>query len=180
MHWDNKILHREKKYVNTHIQPANEICEHWAPEVLLVGAGGVPGCGGIGTGVGAGLGSLCRLDGGAPVLLRLQCVSGIFVLPFCQERRLAVWLWPGITGCHSIAAFAMLCPGNSTPCFFSSRTLAQGVLIRYNVFCIAAHKNPCLQFCWPYSRPGACWTVLAVHNHLALPPQQIYWIPTRN
>jgi len=33
---------------------------------------------------------------------------------------------------------------------------------------------------WPYSRPGACQTVLAVPDLLALPQLQTCWHPTRN
>jgi hypothetical protein len=51
--------------------------------VLPVGAGGVPGSGGVGSGVS----SLCRMGGGAPVPLCLQRVCGFFALPFWQEDQ---------------------------------------------------------------------------------------------
>jgi len=60
------------------------------------------------------------------------------------------------------------CPRDSTPCYFSSWTSARGFLISCCVFSIAARKNPLWPF-WPYSRPGACWTVPAVPDLLASP-----------
>jgi hypothetical protein len=44
--------------------------------------------------------------------------------------------------CISIAAFTFVCPGNSTPHFFSSRTSAQGLWITYWVSCIAPRQYP--------------------------------------
>jgi len=32
---------------------------------------------------------------------------------------------------------------------------------------------------WPYSMPGACWTVPALHYLFALPSLETCWIPTR-
>ena len=52
-----------------------------------------------------------------------------------QERQPSVWFSWTIAGCLSITAFTLLCPENSTPCFFSSQTLDWGFLIR---FCIAS------------------------------------------
>jgi hypothetical protein len=49
--------------------------------VLKVGAGGVPGRGGVGSEVRI----LPRAGGGAPVPLRLQCVCRIFAVPFQKE-----------------------------------------------------------------------------------------------
>jgi len=49
----------------------------WAPEVLPVGVGGVPGRGSIGSGGGSGVGCLHRLGRGAPVHLHLQSVGGV-------------------------------------------------------------------------------------------------------
>jgi len=46
--------------------------------VLPVGVGGVPGSGGGGSGVR----SLCRSDGGAPVLVRRQRTGGFFAVTF--------------------------------------------------------------------------------------------------
>jgi len=37
------------------------------------------------------------------------------------------------------------------------------------VFSLLGHNKTCLWPFWPYSRPGACWTVSAVHDLLALP-----------
>jgi len=96
------------------------IWERWAPEVLLVGADGVLGRGGIGSGVGC-----LRWLGGGARALRLQRVSGFCTVPFWQGRHPAVWFWWSIARCLSIAAFSFLCPGNSTRGFFSSQTSAR-------------------------------------------------------
>ena len=64
------------------------ISEGSAPEVLLVGAGDMPGGGGVGSGVS----SLRHSGGGAPVPLRLQRVCGFFAVPFWQGRQPGVWL----------------------------------------------------------------------------------------
>ena len=120
------------------------IWRRWAPEVLPLKARGIPGRGGVGSGVGSGACCLSWLGEGAPVLLRLQLFCGYFALPFWQGRHLGVWFWWSIARCLSIAAFTFLSPGNSTPHFFSSRTLVQSVLIRYCVSAIAARKNTSL------------------------------------
>jgi len=56
--------------------------------VLPVGAGGVPGGGGVDSGVR----TLRQAGGGAPVHLRLQRVCGFFAVPFWQGRQPGVWL----------------------------------------------------------------------------------------
>jgi len=76
--------------------------------------------------------------------LRLQRVCGFFVMPFWQARHPGVWFWRSIAGCLSIPAFTILCPGNSKPRFFSSRTLARGFLIRYCFSSILGRENPSL------------------------------------
>ena len=55
--------------------------------MLPVGAGGVPGSGGVGSGVG----SLRQSGGGVPVPLRLQRVGGFFAVPFWHGRQPDVW-----------------------------------------------------------------------------------------
>jgi hypothetical protein len=55
--------------------------------VLPVGAGGVPGGGGVGSGIR----SLRRAGGGAPVPLHVQRACGLFAVPFWQERQLDFW-----------------------------------------------------------------------------------------
>jgi len=88
------------------------IPDRWAPEVLPVGAGGMPGGGGVSSGVH----TLPRAGGGAPVPLCLQHVCGFFAVPFWQERQPDVWLWRSIAGCLCIAAFTFLCSGKfNTP-----------------------------------------------------------------
>jgi len=118
------------------------ISRRWAPEVLPVEASGVLGRGGLGSAVGSRFCCLRRLGRGAPVPLRLQRVCRFFEVPFCQGRHLGIWFWRSIAGCVAIAAFTLLCPGNSTPSFFSSRTSARGFLIRYCVSSTAVHENP--------------------------------------
>jgi len=63
-------------------------------------------------------------------------------MPCWQGRQPSVWFSRSIARCLSIAASTFLCPGESTPHFFSSRTLAQGLLINNCVSPIAAHENP--------------------------------------
>ena len=60
----------------------------WALEVLPVGAGGVPGRGGVASGVR----TLRRAGVGAPVPLRLQPVCRFFAVPFWQGRQEGNWL----------------------------------------------------------------------------------------
>jgi len=112
----------------------------WAPEVLPVGVGGVHGGGGVGSGIH----SLRRAGRGAPVPLRVQRVCGFFAVPFWQGRQPDVWVWRSIAGGLCIAAFTILCPGKSTPRFFSSRTSARGFFMRYFVSSIAASEKPSL------------------------------------
>jgi len=114
--------------------------EGWTPEVLPVGAGGVPCSGGVRSGVG----SLRRSGGGAPVPLRLQRVCGFFAVPFWQERQLDIWFWRSIAGCHYIAAFSISCPGNSTPRIVCPRTLPRGFLMMYFVSLITVREKPSL------------------------------------
>jgi len=75
-------------------------------------------------------------------LLRLKRISGFFEDPLWQVRHPFMWFWQSIGGCLSIPAFTSLCPGNSTPSFFSYRTLAQGFLIRTCVCSIDVRQNP--------------------------------------
>jgi len=108
--------------VSEYVYPAGKLTvwECSAPEVLQIGAGGMRGRDGIRSGVRC----LCRSGGGAPVCFRLQRVWWFFARPFWQGRQLDVWFWRRITRCLCIAVFTFLCPGHSTPRFFSSWTLA--------------------------------------------------------
>jgi len=116
------------------------ISDGWAPEMLPVGVGGVPGRGGVGSGVR----TLRWAGGGAPVPLRVQPVCGFFAVPFWHGRQPDVWLWQSIARCLSIRAFTFLCPENSTPHFFSSRTSARGFLMTHFISLIAAREKPSL------------------------------------
>jgi len=116
------------------------IWKRWAPEVWPVRAGGVPGWGDVGSGVGC----LRRLGGGAPAPFWHHLVCRFFTLPFWQGRHPAVWLWRSTAGCLSLTGFNFSCPGNSTLRFFSSPTSARGFLIRYCVSYIAVRENPLL------------------------------------
>jgi len=82
--------------------------------------------------------------GGASVPLRLQRVCGFCAVTFWQGRQPSVWFSRTIAGCLSIAAFTLLCPANTTPRFFSSRTTARGFLISCCVYLLTARKNPSL------------------------------------
>jgi len=106
--------------------------EHWALSLSTGGAGGIPGLGGAGSG---------RVP---PVPLRLQQLCGFFAVALWQWRRPSIWFSRTIAGCLSSTAFTLLCPGNTSPRFFSSRTLAGGFLISYCVSSIAAGENPSL------------------------------------
>jgi len=116
------------------------IWEGWTPAVSLVEAGCLPVSGGVGSGVR----TLRRSGGGAPDPLRLQRVSGFFGVPCWKGRQPDVWFWRSIAGCLCIAAFILLCLGNSTPRFFSSRTLACGIRMSYFVSSIASREKPYL------------------------------------
>ena len=116
------------------------IWEGWAPEVVPVGAGGVKGRGGGGSGVR----SLRRSGGGAPVLLCLQWVCRFFVVPFSQGRQPDIWFQRSIAGCLCIAAFTFWWPRNSTPHFISSRSSAGGSWMRYFVSSNGAREKPSL------------------------------------
>jgi hypothetical protein len=91
----------EGKDVCVNAYPAGKLTmlRHWALEVLKDEEGGVPGRGGIVSGVGSGLGSgvgprvccLSRLGGGALVPSRLQHVRGLCVVPGRQSRYPGIW-----------------------------------------------------------------------------------------
>jgi len=96
------------------------------------GAGGIPGqCG-------------TRRGAGAPVFLHLHCVSGFIALPLGEGRQQSYWLLRTITGRHSNPAFSLVCPGNTTPRVFSSRTSTRGVLISCCVSSYGAQENTSL------------------------------------
>jgi len=140
-----KIPPRDERYVNTHIRPA--YCWYWGGEQWKCYL-------------------LMRLDFWAAVASALQvalesalesavclgwakvhlflCVPSVCadsLRAFWHGRHLSVWFWRSIAGCHSVAAFTLVCRGNSTPCFFSSQTSVQGLLIRYCDPFIAAREN---------------------------------------
>jgi hypothetical protein len=94
--------------------------------------GGIPEGGGAGS------------SGGSPLSLHLQYFCRYFPVSFWQESQLSVWLSWTIGRCHSITAFTMLCTRNSTTCFISAQTIANGFLISYCISTIAACKNPSL------------------------------------
>jgi len=113
------------------------ISDQCAGSMLPGGTGGVSG----GCGIGSGVGCLSRSGGCAPVPLRLQRVWGICAVPFWQGRQPSVWFCQSTAQCLPIAAITSLCPGNTTPRFFSSRTSAWGFLIGNCVSSIAACEN---------------------------------------
>ena len=125
-------------WIYTYPGSTPSIWDRWACFLLLGGTCGISG----GFGIDSGVGCLSRSGGGAPMPLHLQRVWGFCVMPCWQGRQPSVWFSRKIAGCLSIVAFTFLCPGNSTPCFFSSRTSAQGLMIRNCVSSIAARENP--------------------------------------
>jgi len=108
------------------------VSEHWLLSLSSGGPSGVLGHDGAGSG------------GGAPVPLRLQVVWGLCAVPFWQARQLSVWFSRIIDGCLFISAVTVLCPGNTTPRFFSSRTPAHGLLISCCLYSITVRENPSL------------------------------------
>jgi len=80
--------------------------------------------------------------GGTPVPLFLKHDSGFFALPLWQVRHLSIWFSQIIARCLSNGACTILCPVNSTPHFFSSRTSARSFVIHCCVSSIAARENP--------------------------------------
>jgi len=118
----------------------------WSGVCIYPYAGGIPSVSELwsssdGTGGDTGRGG-ARLGGGAPFALRLQRVSGFFAVPFWQGRQPSIWFSWTIARFLSIAAFTLLCPGDSTPHFFSSQTSVQGFLISCCVSFIAAREIP--------------------------------------
>jgi len=129
----------QRREVCEYTCPASKsrIAEDWSKALFPGGEGGIPG----GDGVSAGVGSLRQLGGDAVIALRLQHICGFFVVPFCQVRHPSMWFWCSVARCLSIAAFSFLCPGNTTPRFFSSQSFMGGFWIRYCVATIAAPEN---------------------------------------
>jgi len=131
------------------------------------GRAGVLGRGSVGSGVSC----LHQSGGDAPVPLCLQHVSGLFAVPFWQEKHPSGWFWHRVAGWCSIAAFTLKSHGSWTGRFVSSWTTARGVLIRYCVSFIAAPENPrlailaicnarCMADCYSCTRPP-CLAIIA-------------------
>jgi len=118
--------------IYTYLGGTPSVLELWVFFLPSGGAGGVPGLGGAGHGR------------GAPVPLRLQGVCGFFAVPFWQGRQLSLWFSWTISGCLSIAAFTLSCPGDTTPRFFSSQTSLRGLWITCCISSMPACKNPSL------------------------------------
>jgi len=116
------------------------ISNTWAPSLSPVGTGGISfGCVAL-----SGVGVLSYTDIGALVPLHFQRVRGLCAVPVGQGRKTSVPFCRSIVGCLSIAALIFLCPGNSTPCLFSSWTSARVLLIRNFISPITACENPSL------------------------------------
>jgi len=105
------------------------VSEVWVLSPSSGGTGGFPGLGGAGRG------------GGAPVPLRLQPVCESFAVPFWQGRQPSIWFSRTIAWCLSIAAFTLLCLGNTTPRLLSSRISARSFLIMCCVSSMAVRKQ---------------------------------------
>jgi hypothetical protein len=103
-----------------------------------IGCCGLPGRDGVGSGV-----CFVRcLGGDPPVLLGVQHVWGLLAVQFLQARHSGIWFAQSIARCLSIPAFTLMCPGNPTLRFFSSRTTVCIFLIRYCDSAIAERENP--------------------------------------
>jgi len=125
-------------WIYTYLGGTPSIVDRWAASLLLGGTSRVSG----GCGVGSGVGCLSRSGGCAPVPLHLQRVCGFCAVPLWQGRQPSVRLFQSMGWWLSIAAVTVSCPGNWTLRFYSSRTSAQGLLIRNCVSSIVARKNP--------------------------------------
>jgi len=111
------------------------------------------------------------LGGDAPLPFRLQRVSGFIAVPLWEGRQPSVWFSQIIAMCLLIAAFTLVCQGNSTPRFFSARTSARGFLISCCISSIAPRDNPplailaifkarCMSDCSSCTRPP-CLAIVA-------------------
>jgi len=118
--------------IYTYLGGTPSVLELW---VLLLWSGGAAGIQGLG---GAGHG------GGAVIPMHFQRVCGFVAVPFRPGRQPSVWISQTIAGCLSMAASTWLCPGNTTPRFFSSQTSACGPLISCCFSSIAVSENPSL------------------------------------
>jgi len=135
-------------------------------------AGGIPSVSELssssdGTGGDLGRGG-APLGGDAPLPLRLQRVSGFFAVPFWQGRQPSIWFSKTIAGCLSMAAFTLLCPGNSSPAS-SLLGLRSEVSWLVVAFPLLRHVKTLLWPFWLYSRQDTCRTVQAVPDLLVLP-----------
>jgi len=167
MHLDRNIPHREELYVNTYIRPA----QWWFGNVQLWK------CYWLGR-------VACRPEV-ASALESSVCVGRVeahlfLCIPACLQILCSAILarkaagrvvWQSIAGYLCIAAFTCLCPGNSTPRIFSSRTSVRGFWMKYLVSSIAAHKKPsvailaifnarCMSDCSSCTRPP-CLAIVA-------------------
>jgi len=127
-------------YIITYPGGTSSISDISAPWLLPGWAVGAP----IAWGVGSALSSQSRSGGVAPVPLCLQRHWGLCAVPFWHETQSSDWFSWSIARCLSITSFTYLCPCHSTPQVFYFGTSAWGLLIRYYVSSIAAHKNPLL------------------------------------
>ena len=135
-----------------------------APDVLQVGLGGVP----AGGGVGSGTCSLRRVGGGAPVAFGCPACLWIIhgaIVARKAARHLILTKHYRVSLYHNLHLFVPR--GLNTPLLFF---LDLGVWFAYEIFrsSIEPREKPFWSF-WPYSTPGACRTVPAVPNLLALP-----------
>jgi hypothetical protein len=107
----------------------------------------------------------CTLAFAPPACLGIVCGA------IWQGRQLSICFSRTIARYLSITAFTLLCPGNSTPHFFSSRTSARGIWISCCVSSIAARENPpfailaifkarCMSDCSSCTRPP-CLAIVA-------------------
>ena len=116
--------------IYTHPGSTPSVWKLWVLTQSSSGAGGVPGLGGTGR------------SGGALVPWCQYWVCGFFRVRFLQEGQPAISLSRTIARCLSIGALTVIYPGNTTPHYFPSRTLAGGFLISFCISSLAARENP--------------------------------------
>jgi len=122
----------------------------------------------IASGVCSGVCCLRRFGGGVPDSLHHLRVCWMFAVQFWQERHPGVWFWRSIAGCLCFAAFNFYAQQTQHPASSLLRPCREVSWLGTG-FPLLRHSKTLLWPLWPCSRPGACQTVPAEHNLLALP-----------
>jgi phosphatidylglycerophosphate synthase len=150
------------------------IAQSRASDLLPVAAGGTLGTGGVSSGVGC----LRRLVWGTHAPVHLQHVCGIVAVPSWPGSNPAEWFWRIIARCLSITAFTFV--SQEAQHHWSSLVGPRREVSWWNTACLRLLcAKTALWPYLPYSTPSACRTVPALHDIVALPSQQTFWIPTK-